>query len=56
MPMYNLTEYRDNNSKTYGFLEECYRDAPNINNNGVIIDFLDDSDSASFKSMQKITG
>ena len=29
---------------------------PFIKNNDVIIDVLDDSDSASFKSKQKITG
>ena len=49
-PMYNLIEYSDNYSKTSGSLWQYYRDKPVINNNGVIIDFSDDLDSASFKS------
>ena len=32
------------------------RDESFINNNGSIIDFPDDSDNASFKYKQKITG
>ena len=31
MPMYNLTEYGDNYSKTSGGLWQCYKDDPNDN-------------------------
>ena len=55
MQMYNLTEYNDYYSKTSASLWECYRDEACINNNGVIIDVLDDPDSASLKCKQKIT-
>ena len=56
MPMYNLIEDSDNYSKTSGSLWQYYTDEPFINNNGVTIDVPDDSDSASFKYKQKITG
>ena len=56
MPMYNLIEYSDNYLKTSGSLWQYYRDEPIINNDGNIIDFLDDPDSVSFKYKQKITG
>ena len=46
MPMYNLTEYSDNYSKTSGRLWQYYRDEPNDNL----------ADSKSFKSKVKITG
>ena len=46
MPMYNLTEYSDNYSKTSGSLWQYYRDEPNDNL----------ADSESFKSKTKITG
>ena len=49
MPMYNLTEYSDNYSKTSGSLCQYYRDESVANNNGVIIDFYDDPDSALLK-------
>ena len=52
IPMYNLTEYSDNYSKTSGTLWQYYRDEPFLNN-GVIIDVPDDPNSASFKSKQK---
>ena len=45
MPMYNLTEYRDNYSKTSGGLWQCYKDDPNNNL----------ADSGSFKYKIKIT-
>ena len=56
MPMYNLIEYSNNYSKTSGSSWQYYRDEPFIDNNGVIIDVLDEPDSASFKSKHKITG
>ena len=46
IPMYNLIEYRDNDSKTSGGLWQYYRDEPNDNL----------TDSESFKSKIKITG
>ena len=56
MPIYNLIEYSDNYSKISGNLSHYYRDEPFINNDGVIIDVLNDRDNASFKYKQKITG
>ena len=44
--MYNLIEYSDNYSKTYGSLWQYYRDDPNH----------DLTDSELFKSKIKITG
>ena len=46
IPMYNLTEYSDNYSKTYGSLRQYYKVDPNDNL----------TDSKSFKSKVKITG
>ena len=46
MPMYNLTEYRDNYSKTSESLWQYYKDKPNDNI----------ADSESFKSKVNITG
>ena len=46
MPMYNLTEYSDNYSKTSGGLWQYYRDNPNDNI----------TQSYSFKYKIKITG
>ena len=49
MPMYNLTEYSDAYSKTSGSLWQYYRDEPALDDNGNIIDFLTNYNSASFK-------
>ena len=38
-----------------GVLWQYYRNEPAINKNGIIINFLDDTDSVLFKSKQKIT-
>ena len=46
MPMYNLIEYSDNYSKTFGSLWQYYKDDPNDNI----------TQSESFKSKIKITG
>ena len=46
MPMYNLIEYSDNYSKTFGSLWQYYKDDPNDNI----------ADSESFKYKVKITG
>ena len=56
MPIYSLIEYSDNYLKTSGSLWQYYRDDPDLNNDGVITDFPNDTDSVSFKSKQKITG
>ena len=57
MPMYNLREYSDAYSKTSRSLWQYYRHKPALDNNGNIIDFCDDnSNSASFKFKDKITG
>ena len=39
MPMYNLTEYSDNYSKTSGSLWQYCKDMPTVDNNDAIIDF-----------------
>ena len=46
MPMYNLIEYNDNYSKTFGSLWKCYKDDPSDNI----------TQSESFKYKIKITG
>ena len=43
MHMYNLIEYSGAHSKTSGSLWQYYRDEPALDNNGNIIDFLDDN-------------
>ena len=43
MPMYNLIEYRDSYSKTFGSLQQYCRDEP-FTNNDVIFDVPDDRD------------
>ena len=42
MPMYNLTEYSNNYSKTSGSLWKYYRDESALNNACAIIDFSAD--------------
>ena len=54
MLMYNLTEYKENYSKTSGSLWQYYRNEPFLNNED-IIDVPDDPDSASFKYKLKTT-
>ena len=55
MPMYNLTEYSDNYSKTSGSLWQYYRDESYLNNNGAIADLpADNNSSASYKFKTKI--
>ena len=39
MPMYNLIEYSDNYSKTFGSLWQYYRDQPFLDDNSTIADF-----------------
>ena len=56
MPMYNLIEYSDNYSKTYGSLWHYYSNEPFLGN-GAIADFPANNDNhASFKFKTKIAG
>ena len=52
MPMYNLIEYRDDCSKTFGSLWQYCEDIPAVNNNGDIVDFngATATDSLNFKA------
>ena len=54
MSVHNLIEYSDNYSKTSGSVWQYYRDERSLNNVGIILDFLDANNSASFKFKQKI--
>ena len=57
MPMYNLTEYSDNYSKTSGSLWQYYKDIPAVNNNNNgIVDFNEANTTDSFNHKSKITG
>ena len=47
MPMYNLIEYSNAYLKTSGSLRQWYRDEPALDNNGNIIDFIDDNNNSS---------
>ena len=55
MPMYNLTEYSDNYSKTSGSLWQYCKDIPAVNNAGNIVDFTATNTTDSFKFKTKIT-
>ena len=56
MPMYNLIEYIDNYSKTFGNLWQYCIDIPAVNNDGNIIDFngANATDSFNFKLKTKL--
>ena len=56
MPMYNVKEYSDNYSKTFGRLQQYYKDIPAENNDDDIVHFngANATDSSNFKT--KITG
>ena len=56
IPMYNLMKYSDNYSKIFRSLWPYHRDEPTVNDNKVIGDFPDHSDSTSFQLEQKVTG
>ena len=56
MPMYNLIEYSDNYSKTFGSLWQYRKDIPAENNDGNIVDFTDTNTTNSFNFKTKITG
>ena len=55
MSMYNLIEYSNSYSKTYGNLLQ-HKDIPAVNNNGDIVDFNGDNATDSFNFKTKITG
>ena len=54
--MYNLIGYGNNYSKTSETLLQYYKDESDLNNTDDIIDFLNDTDSTSFKFKLKVTG
>ena len=56
MPMHNLIKYSDAQSKTSRMLWQQYRDESALNDNGKIIDFPADNNTASFKIKQQVTG
>ena len=56
MPMYNVIEYSDNNSKTPGSLWQYCKDIPALNNACNIVDFTSTNTTDSFKFKIKIIG
>ena len=56
MPMYNLTEYSDNYSKTPGSLWQYCKEIPAVNDNGEIEDFTGANATDSFNFKTKMTG
>ena len=56
MPMYNLTEYSDNYSKTSGSLWQFCKDIPAVDNNCNIAEFNDANATDSFNFEAKMTG
>ena len=55
MPMYNLTGYSENYSKTSGSLWQYCKDIPAVNNSGNILEFNGANDTDSFNYIGKIT-
>ena len=56
MPIYNLIEYSDNYSKTYGSLWQYCKEIPAIDDDGDIADFSGANATNSFNFKTKITG
>ena len=55
--MYNLIGYNDTYLKTWGSLQQNYRDDPALDDNGNITDFPNDNNnSILFKFKRQITG
>ena len=54
--MYNLIEYSDNSSKTFGSLWQYRKEIPAVDNNGDITDFNGANATDSFNFKTKITG
>ena len=56
MLMYNLIEYSDNYSKTFGSLWQYCKEIPSVNDNKNIVDFNGANATDSFNFKTKITG
>ena len=56
MPIYNLIEYSDNYSKTYGSLWQYCKEIPAIDDDWDIVDFNGPNATDSFNFKTKITG
>ena len=56
MPIYNLIEYSDNYSKTYGSLWQYCKEIPAIDDDGDIVGFNGPNATDSFNFKTKITG
>ena len=56
MPMYNLMEYSDNYSKTFGSLWQYCKEIQAVNNAGDIVDFTATNTTDSFNFKTKIKG
>ena len=56
MPLYNLIEYSDNNSKTFGSLWQFCKDIPAVEKNNAIVNFTDNNHTDSFNFKVKIKG
>ena len=56
IPMYNLIEYSDNYSKTFGSVWQYCEDISAVNNDGNIVEFTATNTTDSFKFKTKITG
>ena len=54
--MYNLIEYSDNYSKTFGILLQYCGDVPAVNNDGAITDFTKANATGLFNLKEKLTG
>ena len=55
MPMYNVTEYSVNYSKTSASLWQYWKEIPAVNNNGNIVEFNGANATDSFNFKAKIT-
>ena len=55
MPMFNLIEYNDNYSKTFGSLWQYCKDIPIVNNNGNIVSFNEANATDLFNFKAKVT-
>ena len=56
MPMYKLTEYRDNCSKTCESLWQYCKDIPAVNNNDDVVEFNGANTTGSFSLKAKLAG
>ena len=56
MPMYNLIEYSDNYSKTYGSLWQYCKDIPAVDDDNAIVNFINKNLTLSFNFKAKMMG